>query len=36
MTNSRKRNNIRNNRDEWTLVTIAIVLPIFSLLSISF
>lgn len=36
MTNSSNRNNICNSRDEWTLVIIAIVLPIVSLLSISF
>jgi len=36
MTKSRKRNNICNNRDEWTLIAIAILLPVLSLLSISF
>lgn len=36
MTNERKRTNICNYRDEWTLAIIAIVLPVISLLSISF
>jgi hypothetical protein len=35
MTKSSKRNNICNSRDEWTLVVIAVVIPIISLLSIS-
>jgi len=35
MTNSRKRINIRNYRDEWILAVIAIVVPLVSLLSIS-
>ena len=35
MTKSRKRNNICDYRDEWTLIAIAIVLPIVALLSIS-
>lgn len=36
MTNSSKRTNRVNNRDEWALVAIAIVIPLVSLLSISF
>jgi len=35
MTNSNRRINIHNSRDEWTLVIIAITLPLVSLLSIS-
>jgi hypothetical protein len=35
MTNSSKRINIRNNRDEWILAVIAIVVPLVALLSIS-
>lgn len=36
MTNSSKRTNRVNNRDEWVLAAIAIVIPLASLLSISF
>jgi hypothetical protein len=35
MTNSRKRTNITNYRDEWALLTFAIIVPLVSLLSIS-
>jgi|ETNmetMinimDraft_25_1059894.scaffolds.fasta_scaffold00882_7 hypothetical protein len=35
MTNSRKRINITNYRDEWALAIFAIVVPLVSLLSIS-
>lgn len=35
MTNSSKRTNRVNSRDEWALVIFAIIVPIVSLLSIS-
>jgi|GEM_PF-1838941 len=35
MTDSSRHIDIHNSRDEWTLVFIAIVLPLVSLLSIS-
>jgi len=35
MTESNQSINRRNNRDEWSLVVIAIVLPLLSLLSVT-